>query len=129
MSEEEVKYAHFLELWNAFEKIKPILLKAGIPEERMLKKETIEKKLYEWHLNKVIGTMSFVREFTETYIDAWIKIRSEHSEDYWDRTKLLKWGDEFVEIRELNKVSREIREKWFDRKNMLVRRKEKKADA
>jgi len=130
MNIEEQKYAHFQEIWNMFEKIRFVLLEAGIPEDRLLTKEAVEKKLYEWHFDKIRDTMNFVREFTATTIKAWWKIRLEHPEDYWKRAKLMHWGEEFVEIRELNKVSRTIRESWFHRRNILVRQKrEKKPNA
>jgi len=125
MNAEEAKYAVFLEVWHRFEKIRFVLLEAGISEDRLLPKEAVEKKLYEWHHNKIQDTLYFITDVTNTTIKAWWKIRLEHPEDYWKRAKLLKWGDEFTEIRELNKISKEIREKWFSRRNVLVRQKKR----
>jgi len=129
MNEEEKKYELFLEVWSEFEKIKDILLKAGIPENRLLPKEKLEKKLFEWHMNKLRDAKLFIHHFKELYIAQWLKIRSENTEDYWSRAVLFRWGDEYVEVKLLNGASKQIRENWFDRRNILVRQKKEKKDA
>lgn len=123
MNPEQEKYEVFLKIWETFLTIKDTLVRAGIDDSRFVKKETLEKRLHEFHVNKLRDSLSYIEGFISLYVGPWQKLRKENNEVYWANAKLFKWGDEYTEIRELNIKSKAIRENWFKSRNILVREK------
>jgi hypothetical protein len=128
MSEHKQKFEIFYTIWDDFEKIKDILLKSGIADNRLQERINIEKKIHLWHFDKMRDGRTWMNAFLEECIKPWQKLRRENTEEYWENAKKLGWGEEYQEIRELKKLSKVIRETWFNRRNILVKEKKKRND-
>lgn len=126
MNDKETKEAALNELYNEFEMIKWILNKADVKMKRILKLKELLAKLENTHINKIKSSHTWLHNFIALYIKPWKLIRSENTEAIWDGYIARGFGNEFPEIKELNRCSKAIRLNWVNRHNILL--KEKKVE-
>lgn len=122
----QTKIDVFERIWSEFQTIKDALILAGVKETSFTEKEKLEAQLAEWHINKLRDSEQWLKSFINVKIKAWRKIRSENSEEYWNLAKALNYGEDYQEIRELNKASKEVRAAWINNHNILLKRKKNK---
>lgn len=127
--EEDQKIKVLTEIWTIYTEIRDILVKAGIPENRL--PETTSKLMLaidELHLNKLRHGKHWIEHFRSTHIQAWQKIRSENTEEYWDRLSMMGFGKDFTEVKALAEISKAIRKDWFVSSNALILPKKEKKE-
>jgi hypothetical protein len=120
MTDDEMKYNLFMEIWSIYKEMELTLIQAGISIKRLPKNEKLLEELENIPLNKMRHGKHWITNFVKTVLNPYKKIRAENTEEYWEKAKMMKWGNEFTEIRELNKAKKLILESWFVSSNPLV---------
>lgn len=116
----------FVRVWELYKSIEDTLTKAGIT--RFPDYGKVFETLEDTHVNKLRHGEEWMKHFILKHITPWRKLRAENSEAYWENAKLMGLGKDFKEIRMIGEFSKAIRKEWFTQHNILVVKKEKKAD-
>ncbi len=129
MNDTDQKIKILDEIWAKYVEIRPILVLAGIQENRLPEDTTkYLLNIEDVNINKLRHGKNWIHNFAFKEIAAWQKIRKENSEQYWETAKLMKWGNDFLEVKALNEASKMIRIGWFTNHNALIIPKKPKVE-
>lgn len=118
--DQEVREKVFDEVWVLFKSFEDILIKAKLPAERMPDATKLYPVIQAMNINKLTHGLEWLKKFEVTHINPWKKLRAENTEQYWSGLELINAGNQFIEIRLLNDLSKAIRRDWFNSQNVLV---------
>jgi hypothetical protein len=112
----------FRVVWAKFEVYIPDMVKIGIHENRIADKIDYLKRFDFLEDDHVAFMEVWFENWLEKGYKPWKKIRSENPESTWNNYKLFDYGEEFTEIRELNKAARAAIEMFYcDKKNFFLK--------
>jgi hypothetical protein len=124
--EEDQKLQALNALINDLDDVKWILIKCGVNPKRIHNLQQMLVKLPELHVNKIKSSHTWFKGYVQTFIRPWKTIRSENTEAIWDGYEKSGFGNEFPEIKELNRCSRAVKLNWDNRHNILLKEKQRK---
>ncbi len=114
------------ELYDEFIKIKWVLEKAGVKMKRIQTLSALVKQLEDLHINRIKSAQTWLKKFVADNINPWKRIRSENTEAIWEGYERSGFGNEFPEIKELNRCSKAVRLNWINRHNLMLKEKKEK---
>lgn len=118
--DQEVREKVFDEIWCLFKSFEDILIKAKLPPERSPDATKLYPIIQAMNINKLTHGLAWLKKFEVSHIHPWKKLRAENTEQYWAGLELMNFGNQFIEIKMLNDLSKNIRRDWFTAHNVLV---------
>lgn len=128
MSDNDAKEGALNALYRDYESIKWILVKAGVKIKRVHSLTDLVLKMDDLHINRIKSSQTWFKGFVDTFIKPWKRIRSENTEAIWDGYERQGYGNEFPEIKELNRCNKAVKLNWKNRHNILLKEKKPKVE-
>lgn len=123
-----MKEAALNDLYDDFIKIKWVLEKSGVKIKRVQALSILVTQLEDLHINRIKSSQTWLKKFIVDYVQPWKRIRSENTETIWEGYERQGYGNEFPEIKELNRCSKAVRLNWVNRHNLLLKEKKPKVE-
>ncbi len=126
MNEKDVKEGALNALYDDYINIKWVLEQAGVKIKRVQTLKVLVGQLEELHINRIKSAQTWMTKFIADFVRPWKRIRSENAEAIWEGYERQGYGNEFPEIKELNRCSKAVRLNWVNRHNLLLKEKKEK---